>query len=106
MALRSAWDGYPGADEATQATRRHMMATKKKAPAKKAPAKAANNAKLAEAAKKILPILRKGETTLSAERDRLHLTSNGPLRKALTELLGSKAAYQKMMKAAREKKAA
>ncbi len=89
------------------------MATKNKAPAKKAPAKkkpaakaAARNAKLAEAAKKILPILRKGETTLSAERDRLKLTSNGPLRKALTELLGSKAAYQKMMKAAREKKAA
>ena len=39
-------------------------------------------------------------TTLSAERDRLGLSSNGPLRKALTELLGGKAAYQKMMRAA------
>ncbi len=89
-----------------------MPATKKKAPAKKKPAakepaaKAVKNAKLAEAAKKILPVLRKGETTLSAERDKLHLTSNGPLRKALTELLGSKKAYTAMMKAAREKKAA
>ena len=83
------------------------MATKKKAPAKKKPAaKAVKNAKLAEAAKKILPALRKGETTLSAERDKLHLTSNGPLRQALTELLGSKKAYTAMMKAAREKKAA
>ena len=103
MALRSAGDGNPSTDEATQSTRRHMMATKKKAPAKKAPAKAANNAKLAEAAKKILPILRKGETTLSAERDRLHMTSNGPLRKALTEIIGSKKAYTAMMQAARKK---
>ncbi len=84
-----------------------MPATKKKpAPKKPAAAKAVKNAKLAEAAKKILPALRKGETTLSAERDKLHLTSNGPLRKALTELLGSKKAYTAMMKAAREKKAA
>lgn len=83
------------------------MATKKKAPAKKKPAvKAVKNAKLAEAAKKILPALRKGETTLSAERDKLHLTSNGPLRKALTEVLGSKAAYTAMMAAARKTKAA
>ncbi len=89
-----------------------MPTTKKKAPAKKKPAakkppaKAAKNAKLAEAARKILPVLRKGETTLSAERDKLHLTSNGPLRKALTELLGSKKAYQDMMKKAREYRAA
>ncbi len=83
------------------------MATQKKAPAKKKPAvKAVKNAKLAEAAKKILPALRKGETTLSAERDRLHLSSNGPLRKALTEILGSKKAYQQMMVAARKTKAA
>ncbi len=88
------------------------MATKKKAPPKKKPAakkpaaKAAKNAKLVEAAKKILPALRKGETTLSAERDKLHLTSNGPLRKALTEILGSKKAYQEMMAAARKTKAA
>ncbi len=83
------------------------MATQKKAPAKKKPAvKAVKNAKLAEAAKKILPALRKGATTLSAERDKLHLTSNGPLRKALTEVLGSKAAYTAMMAAARKTKAA
>ena len=106
MALRLLGMGTPVLTRQPNTTRRHMMATKKKAPAKKAPAKAANNAKLAEAAKKILPILRKGETTLSAERDRLKLSSNAPLRKALTELLGSKAAYTKMIKAAREKKAA
>ena len=85
------------------------VAQKKATTAKKAPAKkkaAAKNGKIAEAAKKILPILRRGEATLGAERDRLKLTSNGPLRKALTELLGSKAAYTAMMKAAREKKAA
>lgn len=105
--------GTQGAEEATQFTQGgYTMAAKKKAPAKKAAAKKApakvakKNGKIVEAAKKILPILRKGETTLSAERDRLKLSSNGPLRKALTELLGSKAAYQEMMKTAREKKAA
>ena len=84
-----------------------MPATKKKpAPKKPAAAKAVKNAKLAEAAKKILPRLKKGQTTLGAERDRLGLSGNGPLRKALTELLGSKAAYTAMMAAARKTKAA
>ena len=78
-------------------------ATAKKAPAAKGPAK---NGKLMEAAREILPRLKKGETTLSAERDRLRLSGNGPLRKALTELLGSKAAYTAMMAAARKTKAA
>ena len=54
-------------------------------------------APLRDAAKEVLPKLQAGKTTLSAERDRLGLSSNGPLRKALTELLGGKAAYQKMM---------
>ena len=84
-----------------------MPTTKKKpAPKKPAAAKAVKNAKLAEAAKKILPRLKKGDTTLSAERDRLGLKSNGPLRKALTDILGSKKAYQEMMAAARKTKAA
>ena len=87
------------------------MTTKTKAPAKKAAAKKAppkngSSDKIAEAAKKILPLLRKGETTLSAERDKLGLSGNGPLRKALTELLGSKKAYTAMMAAARKTKAA
>ena len=92
------------------------MATQKKAPAKKkatakkaraAKAKApAKNGKLMEAAREILPRLKKGATTLGAERDRLRLSGNGPLRKALTELLGSKAAYTAMMAAARKTKAA
>ena len=86
-----------------------MSVTKKKAatPAKKAPAKnkkvtakkatpkaPAKKDKLVEAAKEVLPKLRAGKTTLGAERDRLGLSGNGPLRKALTELLGSKKAYQ------------
>ncbi len=58
------------------------------------------------AAREILPRLKKGETTLSAERDRLGLSGNGPLRKALTEILGSKKAYGEMMAAARKTKAA
>ena len=78
-------------------------ATAKKAPAAKGPAK---NGKLMEAAREILPRLKKGETTLGAERDRMGLSGNGPLRKALTELLGSKAAYTAMMAAARKTKAA
>ncbi len=75
-------------------------ATAKKAPAAKAKAPAAKkNGELMEAAREILPRLKKGETTLGAERDRLGLSGNGPLGKALTELLGGKKAYQQMMAA-------
>ena len=82
-------------------------ATAKKAPAAKAKAPAAKkNGELMEAAREILPRLKKGQTTLGAERDRLGLKSNGPLRKALTEILGSKKAYTAMMAAARKTKAA
>ena len=42
---------------------------------------------------------------MGSERDRLGLSSNGPLRKALTQLLGGKPAYRKMMAEAKEKKA-
>ena len=56
-------------------------------------------APLLDVAKEVLPKLKAGKTTLSAERDRLGLSSNGPLRKALTKLLGGKQAYQKMMTA-------
>lgn len=77
----------------------------KKAPAAKAKAPAKKNGALLEAAREVLPRLKKGETTLGAERDRLGLSGNGPLRKALTELLGSKKAYQEMM-ATRNTKAA
>ena len=58
------------------------------------------NGQLLKAAREALPRLKAGKTTLSAERDRLGLSSNGPLRKALTKVLGGKAAYQKMMRAA------
>ena len=81
-------------------------ATAKKAPAAKAKAPAKKNGKLMEAAREILPRLKKGQTTLGAERDKLGLSGNGPLRKALTELLGSKKAYSDMMAAARKTKAA
>ena len=77
----------------------------KKAPAAKAKASAKKNGALLEAAREVLPRLKKGETTLGAERDRLGLSGNGPLRTALTELLGSKKAYQEMM-ATRNTKAA
>jgi hypothetical protein len=81
-------------------------ATKKAPAAKKAEAPAsAVDPELAKAAKQILPKLKAGKTTLSAERDRLGLSSNGPLRKALTELLGSKAKYTAMMKAGLEARA-
>ncbi len=87
-----------------------MPAAKKKTPAKKAttkkpPAKA-KNSKLLEAARKILPLLKKGETTLGAERDKLDLSGNGPLPKALIQVLGSKKAYSDMMAASRKKPAA
>ena len=74
-----------------------------KAKAAKKPAK--KNGKLLEAAREILPRLRAGKTTLGAERDRLGLSGNGPLRKALTEILGGKAAYSKMMAEAKKKAA-
>ncbi len=62
--------------------------------------KAVGNGALLKAAREILPRLKSGSTTLSAERDKLGLKSNGPLRQVLTKLLGGKTAYQKMMKAA------
>ncbi len=61
-------------------------------------------APLLDAAKEILPRLRAGKTTLGAESKRLGFKYNTALRKALTELLGGKAAYQKMMAAKRGKK--
>ncbi len=72
--------------------------TKAKAAAKK-PAK---NGALLDAAREVLPRLKAGKTTLGAERKRLGLSGNGPLRKALTELLGGKAAYRKMMTEAKK----
>ena len=49
------------------------------------------------AAREILPRLKKRETTLGAERERLGLKWNRQVRRALTEVLGSKAAYRKMI---------
>ncbi len=89
-----------------KAPAKNKKATAKKAPATKAKAPAKKNGKLMEAAREILPRLKKGQTTLGAERDKLGLSGNGPLRKALTELLGSKKAYSDMMAAARKTKAA
>ncbi len=74
----------------------------KKTTAKKATkktAKTTNGDAMLKVAKQVLPKLQAGKTTLSAERDRLGMKSNGPLRKALTSLLGSKKAYTKMMAA-------
>ena len=59
---------------------------------------------LMDAAREVLPRLKAGETTLGAERDRLGHSNNGPLRKALTEVLGSKKAYQEMMAKKKGKK--
>ena len=73
--------------------------TAKKSPPKKKPT--SKHVALLEAAREVLPKLKAGKTTLSAERDRLGLSGNGPLRKALTEVLGSKKAYQEMMVAGR-----
>lgn len=77
--------------------------TKKNSTAKAPKGKKAvgnKNGALLKAAREILPRLKSGSTTLSAERDKLGLKSNGPLRQVLTKLLGGKTAYQKMMKAA------
>ena len=77
--------------------------TKQVAPkAKKPPAKKATTEQvdpLLKAAREVLPRLKVGATTLSAERDRLQLKSNAPLRKALTEVVGGKREYGQMMKA-------
>lgn len=75
------------------------MATTKKTPAKKpAATNAKKDSKAVAAAKKALPRLKAGKTTLAAERDSAGLSSNAPLRKALTDLLGGKKQYQAMMK--------
>ena len=79
-------------------------AAKKAAPNGKQSSK--KNGALLKAAKEILPRLRAGETTLGAERKRLGHKYNTALRKALTELLGSKAAYTEMMAAAKKKSTA
>ncbi len=47
---------------------------------------------LAEA-RKVLPRLQAGETTMGAERDRLGFSSNRPMREALIEIMGSREAY-------------
>ena len=72
-----------------------MTAKKKKAaPKAKAPSK---NGYIDEA-KKILPHLRAGKTTMGAERDRLGLSSNKPMRDALIQILGSRKAYMSLLK--------
>lgn len=75
-------------------------------PKSKSAAQPKGGSKLLDAARDVLPKLQSGKTTLSAERDRLGLSGNGPLRKALTELLGGKAQYSKMMEEARATKRA
>lgn len=79
-------------------SRKPTPPTTEPAPTKKKQAARMNDSLLA-AAKEILPRLQAGETTLSAERDRLALKSNSALRKALTQVLGGKEAYRQMMDA-------
>lgn len=84
----------------TATARKTTGTPKSKPPAGRKPTPSGKkNGAMLEAAREILPLLKKGQTTLSAERDRLGLSGNGPLRKALTEVLGSKKAYQEMMAA-------
>ena len=84
----------------TKKAKKSRKAANKKSAAKAAKKPAEKNGALLKAARNVLPKLQAGQTTLSAERDRLGLSSNGPLRKALTELLGGKKQYQAMMKTA------
>ena len=75
-----------------------MTAKKKKAaPKAKAPSKNGSTRHIDEA-KKILPRLRAGKTTMGAERDRLGYSSNKPMRDALITILGSKKAYMALLK--------
>lgn len=53
---------------------------------------------LAEA-RKVLPRLQAGETTMGAERDRLGFSSNRPMREALIEIMGSRKAYFDLLEA-------
>ena len=80
---------------------RSRSTVKKKAAAtpqkpKAAPSK--NGTKHLAEARKILPLLRAGKTTMGAERDRLGFSSNRPLRMALIEILGSRKAYFTLLK--------
>ena len=92
------------------AKKKTAKATAKKKTAKKAKAKApatALDSKLLTAARKALPAIRSGEVTVrSVWRDELKLDSIAPLRAALTEILGSKAAYLSMLKGRAKKRAA
>ena len=74
------------------------MATKqKKKTAKKATTKKAAAPEVdQETARGCLSYLKKGGT-LGSQRDRLGLSSNAPLRKALRKLLGGREPYEKMM---------
>ena len=76
--------------------------------AKQKPATVEIDSKVLAAAKKALPQIRSGEITIrSVWRDKLKLESIGPLRNALTKILGGKKQYLAMLKArAKKKKAA
>ncbi len=52
---------------------------------------------LLDEARKALPRLQAGETTMGAERDRLGFSSNRPLREALFEIMGSREAYFELL---------
>jgi hypothetical protein len=67
-------------------------------------AKEAKHAAILKEARAVLPKLRTGKVTLSAERDRLGHKSNKTLRAALTEILGSKEAYRAMMRKSMEER--
>ncbi len=76
-----------------------MAQKKKKAAAKpKAKTPSNNGTKRLAQAKKILPLLKAGKTTMGAERDRLGYGSNKPMRDALIKILGSRRAYDSLLK--------
>ena len=98
---------------AKKAVKKTVKAAKKKT-AKKAVKKtggarskkaAEKQAALVVSAKKILPQLQAGKTTLTAASLSLGLSSNTPLRGALTELCGGKEKYREMLTGGKKKQA-
>ena len=97
------------------ATTKKKKAVPKKRPAKKKkttasakgrkqqPKVKANGNALIEEAKRVLPLLRAGKTTMGEERDRLGYSSNTPMRLALIQILpGVRKEYDKILKSSQE----
>ena len=85
-----------------RAKKKTTTASKKKPAAKTAKAKSNGNG-LIEEAKRVLPLLRAGKTTMGEERDRLGFSSNTPMRLALIEFLpGGRKEYNRILKASQK----